>query len=141
MNALQELALLLQEAAQRAFRFKGALQRDECRGAHYKPDFEFKGIEAGEPAERRRQAERWCDEFEENNRKWLKSTIATWTGDEPELTYEDVDTSSVPPRPRLYGLVGAEIIEEVWKEREAKRQNGGSTSGQQGEKAAVSAAK
>ncbi|MCA9168105.1 MAG: succinate dehydrogenase flavoprotein subunit, partial [Planctomycetales bacterium] len=48
---------------------KGALQRDECRGAHYKPDFEFKGIEAGEPAERRRQAERWCDEFEENNRK------------------------------------------------------------------------
>ena len=41
-------------------------------------------------------------------------------GDEPELTYEDVDTSLIPPRPRLYGLVGAEVIEEVWKERQAK---------------------
>ncbi len=39
----------------------------------------------------------------------------------PELNYEDVDTSLIPPRPRLYGLVGAEVIEQVWKERsEAK---------------------
>ena len=27
--------------------------------------------------------------------------------DQPDITYEDVDTSLVPPRPRLYGLVGA----------------------------------
>ena len=39
-------------------------------------------------------------------------------GGEPEITYEDVDTSLMPPRPRLYGLVGGEMIEEVWKERQ-----------------------
>jgi succinate dehydrogenase / fumarate reductase flavoprotein subunit len=33
------------------------------------------------------------------------------------MSYEDVDTSLIPPRPRLYGLVGAEIITEVFKER------------------------
>ena len=63
----------------------------------------------------------WCDAFEENNRKWLKTTIATFDGNgEPQLTYEDVDTSLIPPRPRLYGLVGAEVIEEVWKTRQRK---------------------
>ena len=99
---------------------KGALQRDECRGAHYKPDFQFGGLTSEEPAERRRQAEEWCDKFEANTKKWLKSTIATWDGKEPEITYEEVDTSIIPPRPRLYGLVGAEEIEKVWKERSAK---------------------
>jgi succinate dehydrogenase / fumarate reductase flavoprotein subunit len=101
---------------------KGALARDECRGAHYKPDFEAAGITAEDPAERKRQAEQWCDKFEEKNHKWLKTTIATVdsTG-EPQLSYEDVDTSLIPPRPRLYGLVGAEMIEEVWKGRQAKK--------------------
>ena len=37
----------------------------------------------------------------------------------PSLAYEDVDTSLIPPRPRLYGLVGAEVIEQVWSERAA----------------------
>ncbi|WP_168566822.1 succinate dehydrogenase flavoprotein subunit [Crateriforma spongiae] len=98
---------------------KGALQRDECRGAHYKPEFQKPPLTAEDPAERRRQAEAWCDEFEANNERYLKSTIATWNADtmQPDLTYEDVDTSSIPPRPRLYGLVGADIIEEVWQER------------------------
>ncbi len=100
---------------------KGALQRDECRGAHYKPEFAMPSIELDDPAERRAAAEAWCDRFEENNRKWLKSTIATWDGDKANLTYEDVDISLIPPRPRLYGLVGAEVIEEVWKERQAAR--------------------
>jgi succinate dehydrogenase / fumarate reductase flavoprotein subunit len=103
---------------------KGALQRDECRGAHYKPDFAFGSLKATDPAERRREAEAWCDRFDANNDKWLKSTIGQWTGDDVELTYEDVDTSLIPPRPRLYGLVGAEDIEKVWKERSAARQAG-----------------
>ena len=99
---------------------KGALARDECRGAHFKPDYAMPEIDASEPAERRRQAESWCRRFEENNRKWLKSTIATLGSDgEPQLSYEDVDTSLIRPRPRLYGVVGGEIIEQVWKEREA----------------------
>lgn len=98
---------------------KGALQRDECRGAHYKPDFEKPPLTATDAQERRQQAEQWCDEFVANNDKYLKSTIATWNHDSksPDLTYEDVDTSLIPPRPRLYGLVGADIIEEVWNER------------------------
>jgi succinate dehydrogenase / fumarate reductase flavoprotein subunit len=100
---------------------KGALQRDECRGAHYKPDFAFGSLTSTEPAERRRQAEAWCDRFDANNAKWLKSTIAQWTGDEVEITYEDVDTSLITPRPRLYGLVGAEEIEKVFNERQAAR--------------------
>ncbi len=103
----------------------GALQRDECRGAHFKPDFLRSGITATDPVEKRQQAERWCDDFEENNRKWLKSTIAQWSDDQPKLTYEDVDTSLIPPRPRLYGLVGAEMIEQVWKERQASKSASG----------------
>ncbi|TWT47235.1 succinate dehydrogenase flavoprotein subunit [Botrimarina hoheduenensis] len=101
---------------------KGALARDECRGAHFKPDFSMPGIEATDPGERRREAEAWCDAFEAKNAKWLKSTIASFDKQgEPTLSYEEVDTSLIPPRPRLYGLVGAEIIDEVWKERQAAK--------------------
>jgi len=99
---------------------KGALLRDECRGAHYKPEFAMPGIAATDPAEQRAEAEQWCDRFEANTRKWLKSTIGTHGADgHPVITYEDVDTTLIPPRPRLYGLVGGEVIEEVWKERQA----------------------
>ena len=102
---------------------QGALQRDECRGAHYKPEFAHPNLTAPSPEERRREAEQWCDDFEANNQKWLKSTIATWNQEtsQVELTYEDVDTSVIPPRPRLYGLIGAEVIEEVWNERAQKK--------------------
>ena len=90
-------------------------------------------MDAEDDAERKRQAEAWCDRFEENNAKWLKSTVATWKGDQPELNYEDVDTGSIPPRPRLYGIVGGDVIMNTWKERQAKRasDNGASQSGSQ----------
>ncbi len=101
---------------------KGALLRDECRGAHFKPQFAMPGIAATDPAEKRAEAEEWCDRFEDNTKKWLKSTIAACGPDgDPEITYQDVDTSLIPPRPRLYGLVGGEVIEEVWKERQAAK--------------------
>ncbi|MGD0516293.1 MAG: succinate dehydrogenase flavoprotein subunit [Thermoguttaceae bacterium] len=97
---------------------KGALMRDECRGAHYKPEFAMPDITAADPADKRRQAEAWCDRFEENNRKWLKTSVAALGPDgEPGISYEDVDTSIIPPRPRLYGMAGGQAIEEVWKER------------------------
>jgi succinate dehydrogenase / fumarate reductase flavoprotein subunit len=97
---------------------KGALQRNECRGAHYKPEFAMPHIKATAPAERRREAEAWCDRFEANNQKWLKTTVADYQPDGGvTLRYEDVDTTLIPPRPRLYGLVGGQEIEEVWKER------------------------
>ena len=102
---------------------QGARQRDECRGAHFKPAFSPPSLTATAPAERRQQAEAWCDWFESHNARWLKSTIATWNpaAGQPDLTYEEVDTSLIPPRPRMYGLVGAELIEEVWNERSAAK--------------------
>ncbi len=99
---------------------KGALMRDECRGAHFKPDFAMPGLAATDPVAKRREAEQWCDTFEANTKRWLKSTIAKCDANgNPEITYQDIDTSLIPPRPRMYGLVGGEAIEEVWKERQA----------------------
>ncbi len=108
---------------------KGALARDESRGAHYKPDFSMPSIAATTPDEKRKEAERWCDEFERSTEKWLKSTIATWDGQELTLSYEEVDTSLIPPRPRLYGLVGAEVIEQVWKERQSRKDRAAAQNG------------
>ncbi|MBW7474597.1 succinate dehydrogenase flavoprotein subunit [Paenibacillus oenotherae] len=58
---------------------KGALLRDESRGAHYKPDF-----------------------LERNDEKFMKTTIAKWTADGPEISYQDIDVSLIPPRKRDY---------------------------------------
>ncbi|KWX74556.1 succinate dehydrogenase flavoprotein subunit [Paenibacillus jilunlii] len=57
----------------------GALLRNESRGAHYKPEF---------PAR--------------NDEEFLKTTKATWTADGPQISYEDVDVSLIPPRVRDY---------------------------------------
>ena len=103
---------------------QGALARDECRGAHFKPDFTMPGLTAEDESERRQQAKAWCDAFEAKNEKWLKSTIASFDDKgEPTLSYEEVDTSLIPPRPRLYGLVGAEMIEEEWNSRQSAKPN------------------
>ncbi len=99
----------------------GALQRDECRGAHFKPDFSMPSLTSDTREGRLQEAEQWCDRFQANTDKWLKSTIATLVDGQPKLSYEDIDTSSIPPRPRLYGLVGAEEIETVWKRRAAAK--------------------
>ncbi len=57
----------------------GARQRDESRGAHYKPDFPTR-----------------------NDEQFLKTTKAAFVDSAPHITYEDVDTSHIPPRPRVY---------------------------------------
>jgi succinate dehydrogenase / fumarate reductase flavoprotein subunit len=57
----------------------GALQRNESRGAHYKPEF----------------PERDDDNF-------MKTTIAKHTPDGPEISYEDIDVSLIAPRKRDY---------------------------------------
>jgi succinate dehydrogenase / fumarate reductase flavoprotein subunit len=58
---------------------RGALLRDESRGAHYKPEFPKR-----------------------EDDQWLKSTIASWSADGPKITYEPVDTSLVTPVARKY---------------------------------------
>ncbi|MFQ5462390.1 MAG: FAD-binding protein, partial [Phycisphaerae bacterium] len=94
----------------------GALKRDECRGVHYKPEFQIKPPDAEDYDGLHRQAVQWCTEFRDKNKKWLKTTVAQCGPDGPTITYEAVDTSLIHPRPRTYGLEGAEIIEDVWKE-------------------------
>ncbi|AFQ43609.1 succinate dehydrogenase flavoprotein subunit [Desulfosporosinus meridiei] len=59
----------------------GALNRNESRGAHYKPDYP-----------------------ERDDQNWLKTTIATWTPSGPELSYEPVDVSLIPLRARRYDV-------------------------------------
>ena len=100
---------------------EGALRRDECRGAHYKPECAIPAPSSDDPGELRQQAEQWCDAYRAQNDQWLKTTIAKHTANGPEFSYEDVDTEAIPPRPRTYGLKGAEIIDEVWKEKYGRR--------------------
>ncbi len=57
----------------------GALNRDESRGAHYKPDFP-----------------------ERNDEEWLKTTIAEYSAEAPILSYEAVDIDLLEPRKRDY---------------------------------------
>ena len=58
---------------------KGALARDESRGAHYKPAFP-----------------------ERDDENWQKTTIAEHTPEGPKLSYEAVDLTQVKPRKRVY---------------------------------------
>jgi len=59
----------------------GALNRNESRGAHYKPDFP-----------------------DRNDEDWLKTTMAKFVGEKeaPNFYYEDVDVSLIKPRKRDY---------------------------------------
>jgi succinate dehydrogenase / fumarate reductase, flavoprotein subunit len=57
----------------------GALNRNESRGAHYKPEFP-----------------------ERDDENFLKTTIAEYSGEGPVLSYEPVDVSLIPPRKRDY---------------------------------------
>lgn len=78
-----------------------ARARDECRGAHYKPEFRIQIPEGKFPGD---------PEFEEyralwraNNDRWLKTTIAEHTDNGPRISYESVDVSTLPPeQPRDY---------------------------------------
>jgi succinate dehydrogenase / fumarate reductase flavoprotein subunit len=58
---------------------KGARMRDESRGAHYKPEFPNRDDE-----------------------KFLKTTKAAFVDGAPQITFEDVDTQYIAPRPRVY---------------------------------------
>ena len=57
----------------------GALNRNESRGAHYKPEFP-----------------------ERDDKNFLKTTIAEYSGEGPVISYEPVDVSLIPPRKRDY---------------------------------------
>ncbi|NCA72332.1 MAG: succinate dehydrogenase (quinone) flavoprotein subunit, partial [Sphingobacteriia bacterium] len=78
-----------------------ALARDECRGAHYKPDCAIPlpdGKFPGDP-----EFEEYRARWHANNRQWLKTTIAEYAPTGPRLSDQEVDLSLFPPRePRDY---------------------------------------
>jgi succinate dehydrogenase / fumarate reductase flavoprotein subunit len=80
---------------------KGARLRDECRGSHYKAEFELKvpeGKFAGSP-----EYEEYKVRWKAKNEKWLKQTVATHTPAGPEISYVPIDVSVMPPEtPRDY---------------------------------------
>ncbi len=117
-RALDDMLVLARVIAE------GALRRDECRGAHYKPEFQITPPKAESPEDLKREALEWCRKYHEQNEKWLKTTIAKHTPAGPQFSYEAVDTTLIPPRPRTYGLKGAEIIDRVWKEQYAGKSAG-----------------
>jgi succinate dehydrogenase / fumarate reductase flavoprotein subunit len=57
----------------------GALNRNESRGAHYKPEFP-----------------------DRDDERFLKTTIAEYSGEGPVFSYEPVDVSLIQPRKRDY---------------------------------------
>jgi len=80
---------------------EGARRRDECRGSHYKAEFEIKCPEGKFPGSPEYEAyrERW----KASNEKWLKATVASHTPDGPAFEYVPVDLSIFPPEaPRDY---------------------------------------
>jgi len=98
---------------------KGALLRDEFRGSHYKPEFDLeqpgdfrpesylefeKQKDNGKIEENTFDPEHlaYMKRFSDNNKKWLKSTIAEYKNGTPDISYEEVDTSLITPRPRKY---------------------------------------
>ncbi|HEY3321450.1 MAG TPA: succinate dehydrogenase flavoprotein subunit [Planctomycetota bacterium] len=100
---------------------KGALQRDECRGAHYKPEFVNPlPANSGDPADA--DWERYFTRYFEDNAKYLKSTLATYTPDGPKITYEEIDTNLMKPKPRDYIGHSTTAWEKVWAAKfEAKK--------------------
>ena len=80
---------------------KSARLRDECRGSHYKAEFELKipeGKFEGDP-----EFEEYKARWKANNEKWLKHTIAMHTASGPEISYKEVDLAVLPPeKPRDY---------------------------------------
>jgi succinate dehydrogenase / fumarate reductase flavoprotein subunit len=80
---------------------KSARMRDECRGSHFKAEFELKPPEGkfeGDP-----EYEEYKAQWKANNEKWLKHTVATHSQDGPQIDYAPVQTSILPPeKPRDY---------------------------------------
>ncbi|XXF81137.1 succinate dehydrogenase flavoprotein subunit [Myxococcaceae bacterium GXIMD 01537] len=77
---------------------KGALMRDESRGAHYKPEFSLPEPATKDPT----KDANWMELWRKRHEKWAKTTIAKHTAEGPEITYEEIPTPVLDPEPRWY---------------------------------------
>jgi len=68
---------------------RGALLREESRGAHYKVRDLAQGVDEANALPR-------------DDARFLKTTIAEHSEDGPKISYRPVDTSLIKPRPRKY---------------------------------------
>ncbi|MEA3276870.1 MAG: succinate dehydrogenase (quinone) flavoprotein subunit [Pseudomonadota bacterium] len=80
---------------------RSARERDECRGAHFKPEFELPMPQHRFPGDP--EFEGYRARWKRNNERWLKTSIAEHSPQGPRIRYEEVDTSVLPPEePRDY---------------------------------------
>ena len=77
----------------------GALLRDESRGAHYKPDFQLPEPKTKDP----REDPDWMKAWAARNEKWGKVTLASYSPNGPQISYEPLATPVMAPEPRWYG--------------------------------------
>jgi len=77
---------------------KGALLRDESRGAHYKPEFQLPEPKTKDP----REDPEWMKLWQQRHEKWAKTTLARNTKNGPEISYEPIPTPVLQPEPRFY---------------------------------------
>jgi succinate dehydrogenase / fumarate reductase flavoprotein subunit len=77
---------------------KGALMRDESRGAHYKPEFSLPEPKTKDP----NNDPDWMKLWKARHEKWAKTTMARYTQAGPEITYEPIATPVLDPEPRWY---------------------------------------
>lgn len=77
---------------------KSALMRNECRGSHLKPDVKLEQPKDPNSPEYQEYMNQW----NRQNSEWLKTTVAQWSPEGPQIGYEEVDTSIIKPVPRRY---------------------------------------
>ncbi len=71
----------------------GALSRDESRGAHFK-----------------------MDTPDRDDTKWLKTTMAKWSPNGPEFSFEPIDVRYIAPRARKYRINQNKVVKEIMGE-------------------------
>ena len=107
---------------------QGRAGADECRGAHYKPEFAMPASTVRPPSPDAAARRQWCDRFEENNRKWLKTPSPLVPDGEPHFSYED-STLADPAAAAALRPAGDEAGRQVWRERQEKPGTRGSGDG------------
>jgi succinate dehydrogenase / fumarate reductase flavoprotein subunit len=71
----------------------GAIIRDESRGAHFK-----------------------MDTPERDDQHWLRTTLAEWSAEGPQFSFESIDTRYIAPRARKYKINQNKIVKAIMGE-------------------------
>ena len=98
-----------------------ASARDECRGAHYKPEFAMPDVAAGDSDRRPPAGGAMGRSFQENTRQWLKTTVAGFrrrpAGDSLRGRGHVVDSAASAALRRGR----RKLVEHVWTQRQDRK--------------------